>query len=370
MKHSRLWMMLIGAGLMTAIVVPGCTIGSKLRAKYTEVADTNARIERRAYRCAPKEFALAKAHAEFGLYELQKGDWPRADDHLALAYENANLADVNSDRPECREVATLDRDGDGIPDNVDVCPDEPEDIDGYEDSDGCPEDQDTDGDGLVDSRDMCPTEPGPKENQGCPNVVADKDKDGIMDNVDKCPLDPEDFDGFEDVDGCPDLDNDQDGIADLNDKCPDNPEDKDKFEDEDGCPDADNDQDTICDPWVNQTGQGDKFGCIALDECPDEKGLEEFKGCPGPKRVVVTAERIEISEMVNFRPLKTEILPESFSLLDEVTDIVLKFPRLKKIEIQGHTDMTRNHRFGTALAELVAEAMVSGDVGVALDLDL
>jgi hypothetical protein len=76
-------------------------------------------------------------------------------------------------------------------------------------------------------------------------AYGDRDGDGIYDNEDSCPDDPEDFDGFEDVEGCPDPDNDQDQILDVDDECPNDPEDYDKFEDEDGCPDPDNDQDTI-----------------------------------------------------------------------------------------------------------------------------
>ncbi len=64
---------------------------------------------------------------------------------------------------------------------------------------------------------------------------ADSDNDGIADASDACPLEPEDFDAFEDEDGCPDLDNDGDGVADVDDACPLEPEDIDAFEDEDGC---------------------------------------------------------------------------------------------------------------------------------------
>jgi hypothetical protein len=67
--------------------------------------------------------------------------------------------------------------------------------------------------------------------------AADRDGDGIKDDVDKCPDAPEDFDGFEDEDGCPDPDNDRDGIPDMNDKCPNVPETRNGFQDEDGCPD-------------------------------------------------------------------------------------------------------------------------------------
>jgi outer membrane protein OmpA-like peptidoglycan-associated protein len=68
-------------------------------------------------------------------------------------------------------------------------------------------------------------------------VTGDRDNDGVPDADDKCPLDPEDRDGFQDQDGCPDLDNDGDGIADAADKCPDQPETVNGIEDQDGCPD-------------------------------------------------------------------------------------------------------------------------------------
>ena len=62
-----------------------------------------------------------------------------------------------------------------------------------------------------------------------PFLPSDEDKDGILDEFDACPQDPEDFDGFQDEDGCPDYDNDQDGIPDLQDACPNSSEDFDGF---------------------------------------------------------------------------------------------------------------------------------------------
>jgi hypothetical protein len=64
-----------------------------------------------------------------------------------------------------------DADGDGVPDDVDQCPELPEDRDGIQDEDGCPED-DADGDGVLDGNDACPLTPGlasrePARN-GCP----------------------------------------------------------------------------------------------------------------------------------------------------------------------------------------------------------
>lgn len=65
----------------------------------------------------------------------------------------------------------------------------------------------------------------------------DSDGDGIPDDQDHCPLLAEDFDGFQDMDGCPDLDNDRDGILDVNDDCPNDPETYNGYYDFDGCPD-------------------------------------------------------------------------------------------------------------------------------------
>jgi outer membrane protein OmpA-like peptidoglycan-associated protein len=98
-----------------------------------------------------------------------------------------------------------DRDGDGIPDAIDACPDIPEDRQPPDPNDGCP---------------------GPK----------DRDKDGIPDDKDRCPDDPEDRDGFEDEDGCPDPDNDKDGIPDLQDACPREPGQPSPDPKQNGCP--------------------------------------------------------------------------------------------------------------------------------------
>jgi OmpA-OmpF porin, OOP family len=86
-----------------------------------------------------------------------------------------------------------DRDKDGIPNEVDECPDVP----GVAPH-GCP---DTDGDGFRDSEDKCPEVPGVAPD-GCP--VKDSDGDGIPDHLDDCPFEAETFNGFEDEDGCPD----------------------------------------------------------------------------------------------------------------------------------------------------------------------
>ncbi len=86
------------------------------------------------------------------------------------------------------ERPATDRDGDGLNDDVDECPDEPEDPDAFADEDGCPD--------------------------------PDNDADGILDASDGCPNDAEDRDGLGDEDGCPETDHDGDGVDDVTDRCP------------------------------------------------------------------------------------------------------------------------------------------------------
>jgi hypothetical protein len=135
-----------------------------------------------------------------------------------------------------------DGDGDGLGDNLDQCPGDPEDFDSFEDEDGCP-DPDNDKDSVPDSADACPDVPGTSGSaDGCPGGGGGgggggRDGDGVSDSVDKCPDDPEDYDGFQDQDGCPEIDNDRDGVMDVDDLCPNQAETKNGFEDDDGCPD-------------------------------------------------------------------------------------------------------------------------------------
>lgn len=82
------------------------------------------------------------------------------------------------------------------------------------------------------------TEPEPAA-QLIEPAASDLDRDGVPDALDRCKDAPEDFDGFEDDDGCPDEDNDRDGVPDAMDVCPDAAEDMDGDDDEDGCPESD-----------------------------------------------------------------------------------------------------------------------------------
>jgi OOP family OmpA-OmpF porin len=243
-----------------------------------------------------------------------------------------------------------DRDGDGYKDDVDDCPDEPEDFDGFEDEDGCPE-PDNDRDGILDDDDKCRDIPedkdGFQDEDGCPEGDKnDRDGDGILDNVDKCPDDPEDFDDFEDEDGCPDPDNDKDLILDVDDLCPNDPEDKDGFEDEDGCPDLDNDKDRILDKD---------------DRCPNEpetyNGTDDEDGCPDRGRVIVTDTAIEILDVIYFEYDKAIIKAQSFPILDAVAATMQGNPSIQLIEIQGHTDERGNDAYNLDLSDRRAKAV-------------
>lgn len=68
-------------------------------------------------------------------------DWANVRLNFRLFVEFADGRRPVPDGPEMPPdlLAPRDRDGDGIPDASDLCPDEPEDFDGFEDTDGCPE---------------------------------------------------------------------------------------------------------------------------------------------------------------------------------------------------------------------------------------
>ncbi|MDX9999878.1 MAG: OmpA family protein [Polyangia bacterium] len=213
--------------------------------------------------------------------DVQDRDGDGVPDYRDKCPDQPEDKDGFQDNDGCPEP---DNDGDGIPDEKDKCPNEAEDFDGFQDEDGCP-DLDNDGDGVPDKQDNCPMQPGPLSSKGCPPDMLDKDGDGIPDYKDKCPDEQEDKDGFQDDDGCPDLDNDQDKVPDEHDKCPNDPEDKDGNEDGDGCPDPDDDGDGVCDdnPVIQKNLDKFRHICHGADKCPGQmetiNGVNDLDGC-------------------------------------------------------------------------------------------
>ncbi len=190
-----------------------------------------------------------------------------------------------------------------------------------------PDDNDPDKDGIVGDADQCPNDPedadGFQDDDGCPD--GDNDGDGIADATDQCPSDAEDADGFKDEDGCPDPDNDGDGVPDTTDQCKDQPEDADGFQDEDGCPDPDNDGDGVLD---------------AADTCPDKletkNGYQDTDGCPDEIPAALKKFTGAIKG-INFKTGSAEILKTSNKTLDAAAKVLAEYGDLK-LEIQGHTD--------------------------------
>ncbi len=265
------------------------------------------------------------------------------------------------------EPSIGDSDGDGIKDDEDDCPNDPEDFDGFQDTKadsppgkyGCP-DPDNDEDGIPDVDDKCPNDPedrdGYQDEDGCPEANdGDRDGDGILDSHDKCPDVPEDKDGFEDTDGCPDPDNDKDGIPDVKDRCPNDPEDKDGFEDEDGCPDPDNDKDGILD---------------AVDKCPNEpetfNGIDDEDGCPDQGKVVIQENNILILDKILFKTGSAEILKASLPIVDAVATTLTHHTEFTLIEVGGHADERGQEAMNVRLTQdrvnSVVEALVKRGV--------
>jgi outer membrane protein OmpA-like peptidoglycan-associated protein len=245
-----------------------------------------------------------------------------------------------------RAEAPADRDQDGIPNRDDACRDEPEDRDGFEDSDGCP-DGDNDGDGVMDGIDRCPDDredrDGFQDRDGCPD--PDNDQDGIADVRDSCPEDPEDRDRFQDKDGCPEPDNDDDGILDARDRCPVEAEDRDGFADRDGCPERDNDLDGFAD---------------GVDTCPDEpetaNGFQDSDGCPDevPREV---KRFTGVIRGITFETRSDTIRPSSEFTLQEALSVLEEYPDVR-LEVEGHTDDVGDDAFNLELSDRRAHAVV------------
>lgn len=247
-----------------------------------------------------------------------------------------------------------DSDGDGIADRTDACKSVAEDLDGWQDGDGCP-DVDNDGDGIADAADKCPlqaeTVNAINDSDGCPD--GDSDRDGIEDSEDKCPAKAETVNGFEDSDGCPDdPDSDRDGLADSADKCPKQAEVKNGYQDEDGCPD------TVPD--------SDKDGLDDLaDKCPKEpetkNGYQDDDGCPDavPEKLRKFAGAIK---GIEFETGSATIAAKSFAVLDNAVAVLAEF-KDTGIEVQGHTDNVgdpdKNKKLSLDRAEAVKAYLIS-----------
>ncbi|MCB0373173.1 MAG: OmpA family protein [Muricauda sp.] len=214
-----------------------------------------------------------------------------------------------------------DKDGDGLKDDVDGCPETP----GPIENNGCPW-EDNDGDGILDKDDNCPTEAGPSENKGCP--WKDTDGDGVLDKDDDCPETP----GLQEHNGCPDTDGD--GIIDQNDRCPNHPG---KIENK-GCPDSDGD--TLVD---------------IDDECPNIAGPVSNKGCPEVTQEV-QKQLNDYARTILFDTGKATIKPESVTVMVDIIQILNEYPNAK-FTVEGHTDSVGSSESNQKLSEARANSV-------------
>ncbi|WP_295333607.1 OmpA family protein [Flavobacterium sp.] len=212
-----------------------------------------------------------------------------------------------------------DKDGDGIYDKDDACPEEA----GLPQFKGCP---DTDGDGIENSKDSCPDIAGPAEFNGCP----DTDGDGVADNVDACP----EVAGLKAFGGCPDTDGD--GVQDKEDKCKDVKGPKENG----GCPWPDRDGDKVLDKD---------------DRCPDVAGTVANNGCPE-----VTEEAIkrlnDYAKTILFDSGKASFQQQTYPVLQAITAILKEYPTAN-FSIEGHTDSDGKDAANQTLSENRAAAV-------------
>ncbi|MBN1653336.1 MAG: OmpA family protein [Deltaproteobacteria bacterium] len=217
-----------------------------------------------------------------------------------------------------------DRDGDGVIDSEDACPDEAGVASEELDKNGCPEPSDRDGDGIADEQDDCPDEAGiaseePGKN-GCPEP-ADRDQDSIIDEQDACP--------------------DQAGVS------SDDPG-------KNGCPlPKDRDGDGVID---------------SEDACPDEAGVAsqdpKKNGCP---EVVVTDKEIVVNERIEFGTGDAAITVESEPVLAKVIAVLREHPEITRLSIEGHTDNAGKPKKNLQLSRRRAQAVVSWLIGHGID---
>jgi outer membrane protein OmpA-like peptidoglycan-associated protein len=304
------------------------------------------------------------------------------------------VPDVTEVTPELVEAALDsgrgDADHDGVIDEADRCPVTPEDLDGFEDEDGCPE-LDNDGDEIADTSDKCPAEAeafnGWQDGDGCPDLQQDLDADGVGYDADRCP-----YEFGDSSDGCPHealpklalvgfpgepapqpevaapaetpvasadpvvADFDADAASDEADRCPISAEDADGFEDEDGCPELDNDSDGIPD---------------SKDKCPFEaetiNGVKDDDGCPdkGASKVSIEGEHIVIKGIILFTSGSAKLTPSSMPLLKQVAS-TLKAAKSISVEIQGHTDdvgnATKNIKLSKQRADAIRKVLIKEGV--------
>lgn len=137
-------------------------------------------------------------------------------------------------------------------------------------------------------------------------------------------------------------DDDHDGIRNLEDRCPDQAEDFDGWQDDDGCPDYDNDHDGVSDDE---------------DECPDEAGPRANDGCPERGRVFLRRGHIVIFGKVHFDTGSARIQKRSYPLLDQIAAVMKEHHEVGHVLVEGHTDNVGDRDFNLKLSRERADSV-------------
>jgi cysteine-rich repeat protein len=148
----------------------------------------------------------------------------------------------------------------------------------------------------------------PEPSRPKPGLVArpnDSDGDGILDDLDKCPSQPEDFNGFQDEDGCPDV--------------------------------IEDDRDRI------------------LDSPPD------------PHEPLTLEKVVTLPSPIEFKFDTAIMLPGAEVYLLQVLDILQKHSEVLKLEIQGHTSSEGGAEYNMRLSQDRAKAVYTWLVDHGID---
>ncbi len=226
-------------------------------------------------------------------------------------------------RPAPPEPQVVDTDGDGFLDPDDGCPSEPEDVDQWQDLDGCP-DPDNDGDGIVDGSDTCRDVPEDADQwadeDGCPEAtlltVAVVDEQGATIDLARAVVTGADGKTWPVTGG----------------------------------------RASVELPPGTYTVQG-RAGTYE----PNQTTVEVVEGPPiganlvltkqRTAKVVVSRERIDLQDKIYFETASAKIKPQSFGLLDQAVQILKDYPEIALLRIEGHTDNRGSDTYNLKLSE-------------------
>lgn len=103
--------------------------------------------------------------------------------------------------------------------------------------------------------------------------------------------------------------------------------------------------------FMNHLGESD----VRLnDEAKVTLGMNKR---PEKGQVKVQGNEIKVSRQVHFETDSAKILGDSNTLLEEIADVLARNPKIRKVEIQGHTDNTGTRERNQTLSEQRAQAV-------------